>query len=139
MIFSLAHSVVDIKKADNSILFQRIKVWNLLVKKKLKKNAPKMVFWSNLVGSCVVIGTCACHYGWVTENNPKPTLLFPLVTVWHSLRMPQQWSQIVLKFKSGIFPCPKDFTRKSGDTLVTVCKDYSGYARWIWESWIARK
>ena len=118
-------SKVDIKKEDNSTLFQRIKVWNLLIKKKSKKNAPKMVFWSNLVGSCVVIGTCACHYGWVTENNPKPTLLFPLVTVWHSLRMPQQWGQIILKFKSEKFPGPKNFTRKSVDAaFFSFCSWY---------------
>ena len=116
MIFSLALSVkLTLKKLIIQYYFKESKFETCWLKK-----VEKMVFWSNLVGSCVVIGTCACHYGWVTENNPKPTLLFPLVTVWHSLRMPQQWSQIVLKFKSGIFPCPKDFTRKSGDTLVSV-------------------
>ena len=100
------------------MLFQRIKVSNLLVQKKVEKNELKMVFWSNLVGSCVVIGTCACHYGWVTENNPKPTLLFPLVTVWHSLRMPQ-WGQNFYEFKSVKFQCPKGLviTRKSRGTI----------------------
>ena len=123
MIFSLAYSVkLTLKKQIIQYYFQESKFetcW--LSKKKVEKNAPKMVFWSNLVGSCVVIGTCACHYGWVTENNPKPTLLFPLVTVWHSLRMPQQWGQIILKFKSGKFPCPKVFTRKSSDAVFLVC------------------